>query len=279
MEQGPLRVVVKVISRYKDSILEQSFTLYEESRDLEVSVKLDLRMKHKIIKLSFPLDLDKTRAVYEIPYGHIIKETNGQEEPGHRWVALQGKNRQGEDYGFALINCGKYSFDMKENDLRMTIARTTIYANHFGKQDKFCEYMDQGEQEFDFVISPLNGLDYAALSRRALELNQKSIHIVETYHKGPLPLIFSGIEISHDNIICSVYKRCEDNNGTILRCYEAGGFPVSNVHIVLPGVNRRTITADFKQQQIKTFFIPDDLSKDIKETNFLEFINDHSCPN
>lgn len=272
LEQGPLRAVIRVRSFYEDSLLQQDFSLYEDGRELEVSVRLDLRMKHKMVKLSFPIDLTETKAVYEIPYGHIVKPTDGLEEPAQRWVSLQGKTKEGQDHGFALINNGKYSFDMKDNDLRMTIARTPSYANHFGARDEFSEFLDQGVQEFKFIISPENGLDFAALSRKALELNQELIHIVETYHKGSLPSFYSGIKISHDNIIVSVYKRCEDDTGTILRCYEAGGIPVYDVQIVLSDCQRRIIRTDFKQHQIKTFFLSDKLSEDIKEINFLEIL-------
>ncbi|QEN06722.1 alpha-mannosidase [Oceanispirochaeta crateris] len=270
LENGPLRSIVRVTSYYENSILQQDFTLYENKCELEVKSRIDLRMKHKMVKLSFPIDLTETSAVYEIPYGHIHKPANGQEEAAQRWVSVIGKTQKGVNLGFAIVNSGKYSYDIRENDLRMTIARTPAYADHFGERDDFSEYMDQGVQEFKYVICPDQGADYAFLSRRAQELNQELLHIIETYHKGKLPSVYSGIEISHENIILSVYKRNEDNTGTILRCYEAAGISTTGVTILLPGCKQRKIESDFNHNQIKTFLIPDKQSDEISEVSFLE---------
>ena len=46
------------------------------------------------------------------------------------------------------------AFDVKENDLRMTIVRSPIFADHYGERDELCEYMDQGIQEFKYVLVP-----------------------------------------------------------------------------------------------------------------------------
>ena len=58
---------------------------------------------------------------------------------------------------------------------------------------------------------------------KAYELNVPIIMIKETYHKGNMPLKFEGIRVSAENIIASVFKRSEDGNGYVIRCYETAG--------------------------------------------------------
>jgi len=269
-ERGPLRATLRVVSVYGDSTLRQDFSLYADAKHLEVSVALDLRERHRMIKLSFPLELEETAAFYEMPYGHIQKEADGLEEPAQRWVSLCGKFGDGSLHGFALVNTGKYSFDMKANDLRMTIARTPIYADHFGDRDDLSEYMDQGRQDFRYAMDPWSGGDFASLARLSLRLNQDFVHVVETYHRGGLPHSFRGIDISSPSVLASVFKRGEDDRGYVLRCHKAGGEPAPNVRISLPAAGARVWSADFGAQEIKSFFVPDDPSREVREIDLLE---------
>lgn len=152
IENGPVRAVIRVISRYGRSVLTQYFMLYAHRPGVEVHVKLDWRECHKLLKLSFPVNIEKPESVYEIPYGFIKREANGEENPGQQWIAIEGENG-----GLSLLNDGKYSFDTKDNEMRMTIANGSIYADHYAdyfgeNRDDECEYMDQGIQEFEYFL-------------------------------------------------------------------------------------------------------------------------------
>jgi alpha-mannosidase len=50
--------------------------------EIEVSVTVDWHEQQKMLKLRFPLNIIQMKATYEIPYGHIERMTNGEEEPG-----------------------------------------------------------------------------------------------------------------------------------------------------------------------------------------------------
>ncbi|KHO62703.1 alpha-mannosidase [Thermoanaerobacter sp. YS13] len=274
LEQGPLRGKLRVISRYNNSMLIQDFILYKDKPYIEVEVKLDWREKHKMLKLSFPINIVEPIATSEIPYGYIERPTNGKEEPTQQWVDLTGKC-ENVIYGVSIINNGKYSYDIKENEIRMTIANSSIYAEHFGGRDEFCEYMDQGIQEFKYIIYPhLCDWRNANVVKIAYELNVSPVFVIETYHEGRLPLEFSGISISSDNIIASVFKKSEDGDDFILRCYETNGIDTF-VTITIPFLNRQ-FTSYFKKSEIKTFKIPLDGKKDVIECDFLEFDSENT---
>jgi alpha-mannosidase len=265
IEDGPVRACLRVTSTFGASLLRQDFVLYRHSRELEVRVRLDWQEKHSMLKLSFPVNAAEAVATYEIPYGFIRRPTNGEEEPGQKWVDVSGSSG-----GLALLNDAKYAFDVFGNDLRMTCANSVIYADHFGQRDDLCEFMDQGVQEFRYALLPHRGswVD-AGVVRRAVELNTEPVQVLETYHSGALAPSYEGIRIGAANIVASVLKRAEDGNAFVLRCYESAGTPVqTEISLAVVG---RTWQAHFGTCEIKTFLIPDDRSAVVREVNLLEW--------
>ncbi|TDF98752.1 alpha-mannosidase [Paenibacillus piri] len=271
MEQGPLRARLRVVSRYNRSVLRQDFILYRDKPGIEVKVKLDWREEHKMLKLSFPARIADPKAAYEIPYGHIERPVNGEEEPGQQWLSVTGVHADGslDSYGLTLVNDAKYSFDVKDNDMRMTVARGAIFADHYGDRDEECEFMDQGIQQFGYALIPHEG-DWRTgdATRKAMEFNVPPVSIIETYHKGALPQSSEGIRISASHVIAAAFKRSEDDDGYILRCYETNGRE-EVVEIAIPMLGR-TWNVPFGKYEIKTLFIPDDAEAAVREVNMLE---------
>ncbi len=271
LEKGPLRSRLRVISRYNNSLLQQDFMMYHDRPDIEVRVKLDWREKHKLLKLSFPAGVLKPSAAYEIPYGFINRAVNGEEEPGQQWADISGTSAGDVriPYGLSVINNAKYGYDMKDNDLRITVVRSPIYADHFGERDEFCEFMDQGIQEFKYVLIPHAGTwTENHIVRKAYELNTPPVQVIETYHRGSMPLEYEGIKISEDNIIAAVLKEAEEGEGYILRCYETGKAAVeARIELTVLG---RSWETRFGICEIKTFWIPRDNKLPVVEKNLVE---------
>ncbi|MDR6880790.1 glycoside hydrolase family 38 C-terminal domain-containing protein [Bacillus sp. 3255] len=275
LEQGPLRAGIRITSRYNQSVLQQDFFLYHDRADIEVKVQLDWREKHKMLKFAFPINAQQPEATYEIPYGYMVRPGDGEEKPGQQWVDISEANADGSkpQYGFALLNDSKYAYDVNGHILRMTVARGAIFADHFGyhhgSRDDLCEYMDQGIQQFKYTMVPHEGTwQEASIVKKAYELNVPPITIIETYHHGSLPQKMDGIHISNDGIIATVFKKAEDGNGYVLRCYESSGFKTDTT-IEIPFLNRRW-TATFGKCEILTFMIPDDATQPVRELNLLE---------
>jgi alpha-mannosidase len=272
LETGPVRARLRVTSRYGNSILQQDFMLYHDRPGVIVKVRLDWRERHRLLKLAFPANVTEPKVVYEIPYGFIERPANGLEEPGQQWVDVSGISRgSGKACGMALLNNCKYSFSAKDNVLSMTVVRSPIYADHFGyaERDEFCEFTDQGVQEFDYVLLPHEGQwQNEGVVRKAYELNISTAQIVETYHRGPLGLKMEGIAIYAENVTATALKLAEDGKGYILRCYETAGRSVRTI-ISLPVFGRRW-EASFGACEIKTFMIPANPDMDVIETNLLE---------
>ena len=264
LDHGSVRTAIRITTYYNESCLIQDFILYADKRELEVHCKLDFHEKWKIVKLSFPLQLNRVQAIYSMPYGFLAKEADGLEEPAQEWTVLAEKDSEA---GFALVNDCKHSFSCKNAELRMIIARGTAYADHFGERDDFMEFQDQGEQEFCYKIMPCSTHNLNEVIRSAAQLHQPLIPIMETHHDGVLPPTFTGICISASNVLAEVIKTAEYSDGTILRLYETDGqdteaaidIPVLNCHF----------RASLKRQEIKTFYIPCEGGMPV-ETDLLE---------
>ena len=264
IESGPVRSVISVESYFETSILKQNFILYEGSNQIEVEVKLDWREKFKLLKLSFPLNITgEIKIACDVPFGHVDRPADGLEESGQMWLDVSA-----DGYGTALLNDGKYSFNVLENDMRMTIVNSSMYADHYGQhlRDDQNEYLDQGIQYFKYTLLPHNGgWQDAGVVKEAIALNTEPIYITETYHKGPLPGTYKGIDVSAENIIITAIKPASDGNGTILRAYESAGKDTDCI-IKLPFLDATVIT-NFTQNSIKTFRIN---NKTVSECNLTE---------
>jgi alpha-mannosidase len=238
--------------------------LYAGADQIEVECELDMHEKHRMLKLCFPTagKVD----VAEIPYGSIERRMCGDEEPCQNWVAMQG-----EDCGLAMLNDGKYSYSAIDGELRMTVANTSIFADHYGQKqrDDACRYMDMGAQRFRYALVPYGGSwKDAKLSRRAAVLNRPLTAIAETYHTGALGSEMQGISIGSDSVNLGAIKRSEDGKGIILRLAEsAGRAQTTRVDFALAG---RMLDLAFVPYEIKTVYVPDDPAADVREVRITE---------
>lgn len=277
-EAGPVKASIRAISEYGSSRLVQEFTLYARLDRIDVNVEVDWREKHKLLKLRFPVNVDSARVVNEIPFGHIQRKANGDEEPMQSWVDVTGVSRQGsQPYGVSLLNDGKYSFDAQGADIGLTVLRSPIYAHHAPAEpqpNEFYAYIDQGIQRFTYALLPHAGSwQQAGTVQRAAEINQLPIALAATFHPlGTFPQADSFLQVGAKNVMVSALKKAEDGNGWILRLYETAGRETQTtlqLHLF-----KRKIEAAFTPCEIKTFLIPADPEQPVREVNLLEWEQD-----
>lgn len=273
-EHGPVKSVIRVVSEYGRSTMVQDFTMVAGKEQIDVHVNVDWREKFKMLKLVFPINLVFSKQTYEIPYGTIEREHNGEEESGQSWIDVTGLIK-GQDklYGVSLMNDAKYSYSIHNKEMALTVLRSPIYAHHdphVPDPDGDYSFIDHGIQRFNYALLPHEGSwESAGTVKRAAELNCPPAAIIETFHEGPLPQTDSFIQVSADNVIVSALKKAEDGDDLILRCYETNK-QKTQAEIHLPAFSR-TIQASFGANEIKTFRIPADQGKPVVETNLLEW--------
>jgi alpha-mannosidase len=273
LEDGPVRSLARIVSRYRDSTLTEDLIL-GSGGTVEVRATLDWQQRLALLKLRFATALRDTTATYEIPYGHLERPATGGEEPAGAWVDLSGRLPGGHRAGLALLNDGKHSFDVRGGRIGMTVARGSVYAWHepcaldAGEDHA---YLDQGVQRFTYRLLPHAG-DWRAAEvvRAAAELNQPPVAVVESAHQGPLPQRESFASAEPATVLLSVVKLAEDGGGLVVRAYETAGRPVEAATIDVAMVGRRVRTW-FGAHQIRTFRVPLLPGEPVVETNLLEW--------
>lgn len=270
IEDGPVKSVLRVESRYRDSTLVQDYVLINGLDIIPVAVRVDWHERHQALKLRWPVRVRMPKATYEIAYGTIERPPSGDEEPGQRWFDVTGiHERTGEAYGLSILNDAKSSFDVRGAEMSMTVLRSPAFAHHDPYKPASWDgvtFIDQGVQRFQYALLPHAG-DWrqADTPRRAAELNQPAIAMLDTFHEGPLPSASSFVEASPAAIAVTALKLAEDGSGdVIVRAHEAHGVPASG-RIEVRFLDC-VIEAPFRPHEIKTFRI----GAEIQEVDLLE---------
>ena len=269
LENGPLRATVRVRSRYGASALQVDWVLYAGARTLEARVALDWHERLKMVKFSFPANVENPRATYEIPYGYKVRQTHGDEDPGQRWIDVTG-DRGGGQYGLSVINDAKYGYSVQGSDLRVSIVRSPVYAQFERaiQPDHEYQWQDQGRQTLRIWLAPHSG-DWreAGVARMAEEFTTPAPVIYQGIHPGDRPGSASFLSVDVPNIVVSALKKAEDGTDLIVRCYETAGRSTAAT-LSLGLVNRRW-TGTFHPLEIKTLRVPVS-GGEIREVNVLE---------
>jgi alpha-mannosidase len=268
IENGPVRAIIRVESRYGESLLREDYALSAEATYVDVNVVLDWHEELKLLKLRYPTSIDEPRATIETPYGNLERDPNGHEDPGQSWVDVSGPG-----CGLTVINDAKSGYDVRGADIGISAVRSPVWAWHDPRELEEggdFEYMDQGRQRFRVRLVPHAG-DWrdAGVVRLTAELNQPPFAMLESYHDGPLGSQGWTASDGGGDVVITVLKRAEEGDAFVVRAYETSGRPV-HATLQLP-VLGRTIEADFGPNEIKTFRIPRDTDQPVAETDLLEF--------
>jgi alpha-mannosidase len=214
VERGPVRVVLRVKSRFRDSVFEQDLTLYRGVPRLDCRVRLDWRERNIMIKAAFPLNLKTPAARFEIPYGSIARPADGTEVPALRWIDV---SEESGEYGVSLLNDSKYGFDVKGNVMRLSVIHGATAPD---------PEADRGKHELLYSLLPHRG-DWkkAETTRRGMELNSPLISRIPLVHGGTLPKVHSFVSVEPGNVILSALKKEMGyaERGLVLRLYEIHG--------------------------------------------------------
>lgn len=209
VEEGVLCATLRVRSTCGESTLTRYYTLYSNSDEIDVQAEVDFREHHKALKLGFPA---RDRVICEIPYGVVERKLGQGEEPFGKWFASNG---------LCVANVGKYGYDSTEEQVRMTILRGAVYADHYGERDDRCPYIDQGMHRFSYQIFPYRSASDA--HRRAAVLNMPLRGLNSAFHHGPLGERFEGICNESPDVIVTAIKMAEDGAHAVVRVLETEG--------------------------------------------------------
>jgi alpha-mannosidase len=219
IEEGAVRSVLRVTRSISKSTIIQDIILTAGSSRIDFETKVEWGAeKDVLLKVAFPVNVRSEKARYEIQYGNVERPTHGNmpkdfaqfEVPAQKWVDLSEVG-----YGVALLNDCKYGHDTQDNVMRLTLLRATKSPGKNADVNKL--------HTFTYSILPHEG-DYSnGVVRSGYELNISVMAEKVKASKGSVPATQSYFSITGDNVVIDSVKKAEDDDGIIVRMYEAHG--------------------------------------------------------
>ena len=218
IEDGPLRVAVRVTRRWRHSTIQQTYRLLAGSRRLDIVTEIDWHERQVYLQARFPLAVRSHEATFETMFGAVRRPTHRNtswdaarfESCAHRWVDLSEPG-----YGVALLNDGKYGHAAHDNLLSISLLRGPLYPD---------PYADEGEHRFIYSLLPHVG-DWTTgeVAAEAFALNSPLVVVPLSAGVAPPPNGEAFATVEGSALALAALKQAEDGDGLILRLYEPHG--------------------------------------------------------
>ncbi|MFE0175787.1 alpha-mannosidase [Streptomyces sp. NPDC059002] len=217
VEDGPLRVAVRVVRAFGASRITQEIRLAAGSRRVDIVTDVDWRESEKVLKAAFPLDVHAERSAAEIQFGHVHRPTHANtgwdaaryEICAHRWLRVAE-----EGYGVAVLNDATYGHDVTRTEhegvLGTTVRLTLLRAPHSPDPET-----DQGTHRFTYALLPGATTGDAVAAGLALNLPLRV---------AAAPVLPSLVAVDHPAVTVESVKLADDRSGdVVVRLYESQG--------------------------------------------------------
>ena len=201
--------------KFGKSEINQAVIMYDGPR-IDFITDVDWQEKQVLLKTLFPIDINTSRAVYEIQFGQVDRTTHNNtswdsaqfEVPAQRYAYLAEKG-----FGFALLNNCKYGYSAKENVLGLSLLRSTDYP---------CKNADIGKHSFTYSVV-CGESDFEEIVLNEAESLNNPLEIFEEGEAKVSPDAYSLVSLNQPNVLISAVKMAENGKGVVVRIYEALG--------------------------------------------------------
>lgn len=214
VEAHPRRGAIRFTRRFgTGSVLTQTVRLAAGSRRVDFVTEVEWQERHRFLKVAFPVAVRSERAAFEIQHGFVERPTHANtswdrarfEVCGHRWAHL------GEPgYGVALLNDGKYGYDVRGHTLRLSLLRGPGYPDPDA---------DRGRHRFTYALLPHPG-DRAV--GRVVE-EAESLNLPLEVRGGRVAGAGQLVELDRAGVSVEAVKPADDGDGTVVRICEVHG--------------------------------------------------------
>ncbi len=234
LEFGPLQKSLFFCFKMGNSLIEQQVVLQSHSKRLDFRTRVMWREKHRMLRVSFHVDVVTEMAGFDIQFGHIYRPTHRNtswekarfEVVGHKYADLSQP-----DYGVALLNDSKYGYKVEDGELNLNLLRAPTYP------DPDC---DQGEHTFVYSLLPhVGNLVNSDVMDEALALNVQPLIFEEmSDNKARLPFRVEGQKVNVEAV-----KRAEKEEALVVRLVESHG-KETQVYLEFDRLPRKIVETD-----------------------------------
>jgi len=271
IEDGPVRSIIEVFFKYRNSRVCMQYKLPKTGTEIEVHLRVYWNEKDTVLKMAVPVKGTSQKYLGQVAYGRQRLPDNGNESVCQKWSAVVSEK---ENKALTCINNGTYASDFRPGLLRLTLLRSPAYAGHpdaEGKfdipNDRFIERMDQGFREFGFWFNagPL-GERLDAIETESLVKNERPF-VLSYFPSGSGPRPKPTILLSDNVIQVTAVKKAESGDDIIVRLFEPTG-KQRNATLSMPvfSIKTKVSLAPF---EIKTLRV-NPRTKKITQVNLIE---------
>jgi len=211
---GPVRQGIRFDLKIGQSTLKQWVTLVSGSKRLDFRTEVDWQERHRMLRVSFSVNVRAEQASFDIQYGYVRRNTHCNtswdrarfEVVGHRYADLSDN-----DFGVALLNDCKYGYKVKDHVLDLNLLRSTTHPDPDA---------DRGVHTFTYSLLPHVGtLPESEVIAQAAQLNQGVGQFAGFRAQNvELPVLLAGQGLSLE-----VLKKAEKENALVIRVVELLG--------------------------------------------------------
>jgi alpha-mannosidase len=238
VEQGPVRVTLKVQRKGQNSEITQFYSLAagEAGKRLEISNKIDWQSRAVSLKASFPLTVSNKNATYNLGVGTISRGNNDEkkfEVPSKEWFDLTDESGT---YGVTILEDCKYGSDKPDDStVRLTLLYTPGINLPAWQWTMYQSTQDWGIHDVRYAVYGHKG-DWrkGESAWQARFFNQPLMAFESTKHDGGLSESFAMISIDRPEAGLMAFKKMESEEGYVIRVNELSGKEVKNIQVTLP---------------------------------------------
>ncbi len=213
LEEDGEYAIIRTERNYMDSHIVQDMIVYARSPRIDFKTNIDWKEHSQVLKVEFPIDVNTTRATYEIQFGYIERPTISNttwdetkfEVCAHKWADISDSG-----YGLSVMNDCKYGYSAKDSTLSLTLLRCGNCPNPLA---------DKEHHQFTYSILPHMGdIRDADVVREAYILNNPLFVAGGSIMNDEFPKHFSLFECK--GAVLETIKPAENGDGIVLRFYE-----------------------------------------------------------
>ncbi len=209
------RLGIKIVRPFMSSEIAQTIWFYDDIMQIDFDTELDWHQNNQMLKTAFDVDINTDKATYEIQFGTIERPTHKNtswdaakfEVCAHKYADISEGG-----YGVSLINDCKYGHDIHDGLIQLSLLKCGIHPS---------KRSDHGKHSFTYSIYPhLGTFATSDTVKRAYFINYPMTAIKASASASTLPICYSAIKLSADNVVCETVKEAEASSDTIVRLYE-----------------------------------------------------------
>ncbi|MFZ8920944.1 MAG: glycoside hydrolase family 38 C-terminal domain-containing protein, partial [bacterium] len=211
---GPVSQSLRFQLKIGNSRIDQKVSLRTNSKALEFDTSVDWQECHRMLRTSFPVNVQTDSATCDIQYGHVQRPTHRNttwdmarfEVAAQKYVDLSDQQK-----GVALLNDCKYGHKLHENILDLHLLRAPTHPDPDA---------DLGTHQFCYVLYPHNNpFQQSDVIEQAQQLNQAPLSL----QGKPITPIQPTVIVESSDVGLEVLKKAEKEDCLVLRVVERKG--------------------------------------------------------